>query len=210
MKIPKFLIERYQFWKKNTFEDYKDIYYQASRTKQKPIAMIITCCDSRILENTIFGGNVGDYFIHKNIANIVPSKNDKTKNIQTLSAIEYALKVLEIPNLIILGHSNCGGVEYSYKKIKDKNNIIDFEYLNEWVSCFNNSYKRIPKDLSENEQITFFEQENIKQSIRNLHEYEFVNKLIKDNKLNVIGLWYQINSGLIKFLDNTNSFKDLD
>ena len=210
MEIPKFLIERYQFWKKNTFEDYKDIYQQASKTPQKPIAMIITCCDSRILENTIFGGGVGDYFIHRNIANIVPSKNDKEKNIQTLSAIEYALKVLEIPNLIILGHSNCGGVEYSYKKIKDKNNIINFEYINEWVSCLHNVYKNIPNDLSENEKITFFEQENIKQSIRNLNEYEFINKSIKDNKLNVIGLWYQINSGLIKYLDNTNSFKDLD
>ena len=65
MEIPKFLIERYQFWKKNTFEDYKGIYQQASKTPQKPIAMIITCCDSRILENTIFGGSVGDYFIHR-------------------------------------------------------------------------------------------------------------------------------------------------
>ena len=123
MQIPKFLIERYQFWKKNTFEDYKNIYEQASKTSQKPIAMIITCCDSRILENTIFGGNVGDYFIHRNIANIVPSKNDKDQNIQTLSAIEYALKVLKIPNLIILGHSNCGGVEYSYRTLIDKKSI---------------------------------------------------------------------------------------
>ena len=43
--------------------------------------MIITCCDSRILENTMFGGNVGDYFIHRNIANIVPSKNNKDQKI---------------------------------------------------------------------------------------------------------------------------------
>ena len=91
MEIPKFLIERYQFWKKNSFEDYKNIYDKASKTVQKPIAMIITCCDSRILENTIFGGSVGDYFIHRNIANIVPSKNDKDQNIQTLSAIELSL-----------------------------------------------------------------------------------------------------------------------
>ena len=53
MAVPKFLIERYQFWKNNTFEDYKHIYQQSSITPQKPIAMIITCCDSRILENTI-------------------------------------------------------------------------------------------------------------------------------------------------------------
>ncbi len=210
MEIPKFLIERYQFWKKNTFEDYKNIYHQTSKTAQKPIAMIVTCCDSRILENTIFGGGIGDYFVHRNIANIVPSKNDKALNIQTLSAIEYALKVLKIPNLIILGHSNCGGVEYSYKTLKDNKNVNNFEYINKWISCLKYSYNKIPKDLSENEKIIFFEQESIKQSIRNLSEYEFINKLIYENKLNVIGLWYQIHSGLIKFLNNKNSFTNLD
>ena len=210
MEIPKFLIERYQFWKKNTFEDYKNVYYEASKNLQKPIAMIITCCDSRILENTIFSGGVGDYFIHRNIANIVPSKKEKEKNIQTLSAIEYALKVLRIPNLIILGHSNCGGVEHSYKTLIDKKNIDNFEYINEWLSCLKNSYNKIPNDIPDNEKITFFEQENIKQSIKNLHEYEFIVKLINENKLNVIGLWYQIDSGLIKFLDNKNRFADLD
>ncbi len=209
MEIPKFLIERYQFWKKNTFQDYKDIYEQASKTPQKPIAMIITCCDSRILENSIFGGNIGDYFIHRNIANVVPSKNDKDQNIQTLSAIEYALKVLKIRNLIILGHSNCGGVEHSYKTLLEKKNIKNFEYINQWVSCLENSYNNIPNDFSETEKITFFEQENIKQSIKNLRDYDFIDKLINENKLNVIGLWYQINSGLIKFLDNNNNFIDL-
>jgi len=210
MQIPKFLIERYQFWKKNSFKDYKNIYDQASKTAQKPIAMIITCCDSRILENSIFGGGVGDYFIHRNIANIIPSKNDKEQNIQTLSAIEYGLKVLKIPNLIILGHSNCGGIEYSYKTLIDKKNLNNFEYINKWVNCLENSYNKIPKNLAKNDKITFFEQENIKQSIQNLHEYDFINKLINEKKLNVIGLWYQINSGLIKFLDKQNSFTDLD
>ena len=210
MEIPKFLIERYQFWKKNTFEDYKGIYQQASKTSQKPIAMIVTCCDSRILENTIFGGGIGDYFVHRNVANIIPSKNEKELNIQTLSAIEYAVKVLKIPNLIILGHSNCGGVEYSYKTLEDNKNVNNFEYINKWVSCLKYSYNKIPKDLSENEKIIFFEQESIKQSIRNLSEYEFIDKLINENKLNVIGLWYQIHSGLIKFLDNKNRFTNLD
>ncbi len=52
--------------------------------------------------------------------------------------------------------------------------------------------------------------ERIKQSIKNLCEYDFVDKLINENKLNVIGLWYQINSGLIKILDKNNTFIDLD
>ena len=72
------------------------------------------------------------------------------------------------------------------------------------------SYNNIPNDYSETEKITFFEQENIKQSIKNLREYDFIDKSINENKLNVVGLWYQINSGLIKFLDKNNSFTDLD
>ena len=117
--------------------------------------------------------------------------------------------MLKIPNLIILGHSNCGGVEYSYKTLLDKKNINDFEYINQWTSCLKNSYNNIPNNLPETEKITFFEQENIKQSIKNLREYDFIDKSINENKLNVVGLWYQINSGLIKFLDNNNSFIDL-
>tara|TARA_B100000575_G_scaffold48272_1_gene35226 strand:+ start:311 stop:949 length:639 start_codon:yes stop_codon:yes gene_type:complete len=210
MKIPKFLIERYQFWKKNTFEEYKDVYVNASKNPQKPIAIIITCCDSRILENTIFEGNIGDYFIHRNIANIIPSKNKRDENIQTLSAIEYGLKVLKIPNLIILGHSNCGGVEYSYKRLIENKNTTNFEYIDKWVSCLNDVYDNIPKELSKDEKLIFLEQESIKQSIKNLQEYEFIDKLINENKLNIIGLWYEINSGLIKFLDKKNRFIDLD
>ena len=209
MKIPKFLIERYQFWKKNTFEEYKDVYINASKNPQKPIAIIITCCDSRILENTIFEGNIGDYFIHRNIANIIPSKNKRDENIQTLSAIEYGLKVLKIPNLIILGHSNCGGVEYSYKRLIENKNTTNFEYIDKWVSCLNDVYDNIPKELSKDEKLIFLEQESIKQSIKNLQEYEFIDKLINENKLNIIGLWYEINSGLIKFLDKKNRFTDL-
>ena len=79
-----------------------------------------------------------------------------------------------------------------------------------WKKNTFEDYKNIPNDFSESKKITFFEQENIRQSIENLYEYDFINKLISENKLNVIGLWYQINSGLIKFLDKNNSFKDLD
>ena len=92
--------------------------------------------------------------------------------------------MLKIPNLFILGHSNCGGVEYSYKTLKDKKNINDFEYINQWTSCLQNSYNNIPNDIPETEKITFFEQENIKQSIKNLHEYDFVDLLENNSKIN--------------------------
>ena len=201
MEIPKFLIERYQFWKKNTFEDYKDIYQQASKTPQKPIAMIITCCDSRILDSTIFGGSVGDYFIHRSIANIVPSKNDKDQNIQTLSAIEYALKILKVHNLIILGHSNCGGVKHALDKCISSNNSPDLDYVNKWTDLIVGNYKKIPNNIDINEQQIFLEKENIKSSIKNIIKFLTLRKEFEIEKLSIHGLWFDINRGSLLQLD---------
>ena len=172
--------------------------------------MIIACCDSRVNVSSIMSSLPGECFIHRNIANIVPEYDSKMEDSGTPAAIEFAVKALEVSHIVILGHSNCGGVEYSYKTLLDKKNINNFEYINQWVSCLQDSYNNIPNDFSETEKITFFEQENIKKSIKNLREYDFIDKSINANKLNVIGLWYQINSGLIKFLNNNNSFIDLD
>ena len=139
----------------------------------------------------------------------IKSSNTKTWPSQYFEA-PIPIVGIEIFSVIILGHSNCGGVEYSYKTFIDKKNTKDFEYINQWISCLKNSYNNIPNDFSENEKITFLEQENIRQSIKNLYQYDFIDKLINENKLNVIGLWYQINSGVIKFLDNNDNFINLD
>ena len=92
----------------------------------------------------------------------------------------------------------------------DEVNESKYKIYKEYTKSLKNSYKNIPNDISETEKITFFEQENIRQSIKNLYEYDFIDKLINQNKLNVIGLWYQINSGLIKCLDNNDNFIYLD
>ena len=72
--------------------------------------MIITCCDSRVLISEIFGNEPGDFFIHRNIANLVPPNEPDGRSHGTSAAIEYAVIALRIEHLIVMGHHGCGGV----------------------------------------------------------------------------------------------------
>ena len=99
--FPNDLTEKYKNWQNDTFIKKKAQFERLAREGQSPKYIIISCVDSRVDPNSIFKSEPGEFLVHRNIANIVPSKNDKNQNIQTLSAIEYALKVLKTPNLRI-------------------------------------------------------------------------------------------------------------
>lgn len=80
--------------------------------KQRPDALIISCCDSRVVPNFIFGSCAGEIFSVRNIANLVPPYDDRHSSYHgTSAALEYAVKFLQVENIIILGHTKCGGIE---------------------------------------------------------------------------------------------------
>ena len=77
MHLPDFLIDRYKDWKNNIFSKKEDLFKILERKGQMPKAMIISCCDSRINPNSIFEATEGDFFIHRNVANLIPSLDAK-------------------------------------------------------------------------------------------------------------------------------------
>ncbi len=205
--LPKFLIERYKVWKVKSFNKKKALHKKLAINGQNPKAMIISCCDSRVHVSSIFNADIGEFFIHRNIANIVPKFNIKD-NYGTYASIEYAVKVLKVPHIIILGHSKCGGIDYAYKYLKNKKN--NYIFIDAWLRTLKSSYKSIPKNISKSEKLNFFEKESIKDSILNLTDFPIIKKLIKKNKLQLHGLWYDIESGTLMYLDsNSNSFKKI-
>ena len=96
MPLPDFLIDRYIDWKNNYFEKNKLLYKKTVSEGQKPKVMVISCCDSRVQATSIFGSNIGEFFVHRNIANLVPPYNLGEENSGTSSAIEYAVKTLKV------------------------------------------------------------------------------------------------------------------
>lgn len=205
--LPEFLVNRYKDWKENIYSQKSAIYKKLALEKQSPKAMIISCCDSRVHATSIFGADEGELFIHRNIANLVPPFTEDGLHHGTSSAIEYGIKELKIPHLIILGHTGCGGIKSGHKIHSGQKNT-DYIFVNKWLNILLPAYIIISKNISIDSQIKLLEEESIKISINNLLEFPDIKDSIKNNTLSIHGLIYDIRSGKLKYLNReTNQFK---
>ena len=99
---PKFLIDRYKKWKSNEYSKNEVQLRKLATSGQSPSTMVISCCDSRIHATSIFGADEGEFFIHRNIANLVPIYSPDGENHGTSAAIEYAIKELKVQHLSLI------------------------------------------------------------------------------------------------------------
>ena len=197
---PKFLIDRYKRWKSSEYSKNEVQLRKLAASGQSPSTMVISCCDSRIHATSIFGADEGEFFIHRNIANLVPIYSPDGENHGTSAAIEYAIKELKVQHLIILGHKDCGGIKNGHH-IHSNSANPKYEFINKWLSILLPAYNKIQKDISEQKQISQLEQESIKVSINNLFSFPFIKNAIDENSLSIHGLIHDIGSGNLKFLN---------
>ena len=197
---PEFLINRFKQWKSSGYLKNEAQLRKLASSGQSPSTMVISCCDSRVHVTSIFGADEGEFFIHRNIANLVPPYSPDGENHGTSAAIEYAIKELKVQHLIILGHQDCGGIKYGHHMHSNSANL-NYEFLNKWLSILIPAYNKIQKDISEQEQINQLEEESIKASINNLFSFPFIMKAIENKTLSIHGLIHDIGLGNLKFLN---------
>ena len=202
--LHEYLVQRYYGWKATTFANNKSWYHKLAEDGQHPRAMIISCCDSRVHVTSIFGSDAGEFFIHRNIANLVPPFKEDQDYHGTSAAIEYAVKTLKIPHIIVLGHSTCGGVQSSFDYFSGNNSNLhkDSSFVASWLEILRPSYEKISSDLSESEKIKLLEKSTVLTSIENLTTFPFIKEAIKNETISLHGLWHDIGTGDLMFFDN--------
>ena len=206
--LPDKLINRYKSWKKTGFQKHRSLYETIAKEGQNPLAMVISCCDSRVQVSSIFGVDPGEFFIHRNIANLIPPYNPDGDHHGTSAAIEFAILSLAVSHIIILGHSECGGIKNGYHLCKGDKKNDDLVFVNKWLNILKPAYDTLTINKDDNLMISRLEKESIKISIKNLLDFPFVKNALSDNKLQIHGLWHNIGSGELETLDpETMSFK---
>ena len=197
---PKFLIDRYKKWKSNEYSKNEVQLRKLASSGQSPSTMVISCCDSIIHATSIFGADEGQFFIHRNIANLVPIYSPDGENHGTSAVIEYATKELKINHIIILGHIDCGGIKSAYN-LHFKKTKKNYLFINKWLSILLPAFNNISKNTSKINQIKQLEEESIKNSLTNLFTFPNVKKAVKNKNLTIHGLIHDIGSGNLKFLN---------
>ena len=207
--MPDYLVQRYYGWKATTFANNKSWFHKLAKDGQYPRAMIISCCDSRVHVTSIFGSDAGEFFIHRNIANLVPPFKKDEDYHGTSAAIEYAVKSLKIPHIIVLGHSTCGGVKASYDYFSGNNPNLkeDSNFVASWLEILRPSFNSVSNELSDEHKISKLEKEAVLTSVKNLTTFPFIKEALKEGSLSIHGLWHNIGTGELMYYDNkTNDF----
>lgn len=191
-------------FKNDFFEEHKDIFENLSNT-QNPHTLYIGCSDSRIVPNIITKTMPGELFVVRNIANMVPPYDQNSYSFRcTASIIEYAVKMLEVENIVVCGHSNCGGCKALFYP-EEKLNQMPF--VKEWLTLGYEIRDRVlAKNLDPAQREFQTEQLNIVKQLENLLTYPFVQSKVESGELKIIGWYYVIETGDV-FNYNFNNHK---
>ena len=197
--LPKDLINKYRDWKESSFAQEKDHFERLAKEGQSPKYMIISCVDSRVDPNAIFKSKAGEMLVHRNIANIVPPYSQLTEHSGTIAAIEFGVTALNIKNIIIIGHSGCGGIKNGYHMCHE-NNFDDNSSISNWLKLLKPVYDNISGEGND-EKVKYMEKESIIVSLENLSKYPFINTEAKSGEIMLYGVWNDIGSGSIETYD---------
>lgn len=201
--LPSYLVQRYQGWRATTFSENKVWYRRLATEGQNPRAMIISCCDSRVHVTSIFGADQGEFFVHRNIANLVPPYAPDGDHHGTSAAVEYAVTELHVPHLVVLGHSNCGGIRGCHDMCAGKAPRLEEKssFIGRWMDILRPSYARLSSIRDEGERLRAMEKDSVLVSLSNLAAFPFVRDAVEADALTVHGLWTDIAEGTLEYYD---------
>ncbi|MCZ6102670.1 carbonic anhydrase [Campylobacter ureolyticus] len=168
--------------------------FKTLKDNQTPHTLFIGCSDSRVVPNLITNTKPGEMFVIRNIANIIPKYRVSDEFLATTSAIEYALYILNIKDIIICGHSNCGGCAALYY---DESKFDKTPNVKTWLKSLDNVKAQVEALGLSNlkKKAWFVERLNIINSIDNLLTYPGVKEGVKLGKIRIYGWHYIIETG---------------
>lgn len=195
--LPAYLVQRYHGWKATTYSENKAWYQRLATEGQRPRAMVISCCDSRVHVTSIFGADQGEFFIHRNIANLVPPYAPDGGNHGTSAAVEYAVTALKVTHLIVLGHSQCGGVQGCIDMCKGKAPHLEGKesFVGRWMDILRPKYDLVAEIAEPQAQASALEKHAVVASLDNLMTFPFVREAVEAGNLSLHGLWTDIGAG---------------
>ncbi len=200
--LPQYLVQRFHGWKATTYTENEAWYRRLADEGQRPRAMVISCCDSRVHVTSIFGADNGEFFLHRNIANLVPPYKPDGAQHGTSAAVEYAVTALKVAHIIVLGHSSCGGVAGCLDMCTGRAPELEEKtsFVGRWMDILRPGFENV-KDMPEAEQAAALEKEAVLVSLNNLMTFPFVADDVKSGKITLHGLWNDIGEGSVEQYD---------
>jgi carbonic anhydrase len=171
---------------------------------QSPKTLFIGCSDSRVIPELLTSSKPGDLFVVRNIGNIVPTYETGLGYHGVTAAIEYAVEILNVKDIIICGHSHCGAIRALYEPPeKTTSNISN------WLNLAKEAKKILPEnEIVDEPTLRETEQKSVLIQMERLAKFPTVREKLDKQELRILGWHYFIETGKVKMYNQaTNQFE---
>jgi len=167
--------------------------FQQLSDGQQPDALFITCSDSRIEPALVCDCEPGHLFVIRNAGNIVGTKDNV--DLGTVATIEYAVKALKVPTIIVCGHAKCGAMQ----GLMQPEAAAGLSYVGKWVAVAGEALKTA-SNVDGEDRLEQVVKANIRHQLNNLLTFDFVAEAVESGKLELSGWYYDFPVGEISIL----------
>lgn len=190
------LLQGLSRFRKEFFPEYENRYRELAEMGQKPRTLFIGCSDSRVVPTLITDSGPGDIFVVRNLGNIVPTFSTGAEPHGVAAAIEYAIEVLDVKDVVVCGHSHCGAVRALYEAPTHAS-----ENLRRWIELA--APARLEEPLSE-EVLRRTERRSIVVQLHRLMDFPTVRARVEAGEIALHGWHYVIEDGVVWILDGAS------
>ena len=192
------LSKGHQTFKTNYFQEHEKNFVKLVKEGQSPKALFIGCSDSRVIPDLILNTKPGDLFVVRNVGNFIPPHSFVEDFHATASAIEYAIAVLNVSEIIICGHTHCGACATLHSPEK----VTNLPHLQKWLQIGEGAKNlAILSGKTGEELLRQTEKISITSQINHILTYPEVRKKVESKKLHIHGWLYHIENGNIEYYD---------
>jgi carbonic anhydrase len=198
--FPQHLLDGYRTFTTQRLPTEQNRYRELSERGQSPEVMVIGCCDSRVSPEVIFDAGPGELFVVRNVANLVPVYQPDSGTHGVSAALEYAVNVLRVKHIVVLGHAQCGGIRAFIDKAAP---LSPGDFIGKWMAMFIKPGEIVEQRDHETMQdfTVRIEKAAVFRSLENLMTFPFVQAAAERGALQVHGAYFGVSEGSLFVLD---------
>jgi carbonic anhydrase len=196
------LLDGYRRFRRDRWPERRHVFETLADTGQQPRALVVSCADSRVDPGMIFDAGPGELFVVRNVANLVPPFAPDGAWHGTSAALEFAVRILEVPDILVMGHAMCGGV----RALLEGAPAPPTDFITPWIELAAPARNRALAREDVVDRQLCCEQETIRLSLQNLLTFPWVASRQAAGSLRLHGAHFDIRAGELSLLDEQGCF----
>jgi len=201
MQFPTRLVEGYRAFLDERLPIEVGRFHQLAASGQQPETMIIGCIDSRVSPEVIFDAHPGELLVVRNVANLVPPYAPSGFTHGVSAALEFAVEILKVKHIVVMGHSHCGGVR-AFVAHRDRPDPGDF--IDNWMQLITPAARSLEADghATHGDDLTRLEQASIVMTLANLRTFPWIRSRVDAGELALLGAYFDVATGRLSMHDS--------